>query len=129
MKIDKKELVGALEKIQKFTAGKGSNAYPILQTVWFDGDAQTITANDLKAYARIPVKMSDCQKTVDMDMTAIVPVPDDEFKNELKGLKAGQVAALAEYAGVSSGKKQDMVDGIFDASVASAEAEASGKSS
>ena len=133
MKIDKKELVGALEKIQKFTAGKGGNAYPILQTVWFDGDAQTITANDLKAYARIPVKMSDCQKTVQVDrdvpgdMTD-VPVPDDEFKNELKGLKAAQVAALAEYAGVSSGKKQDMVDGIFDASVASAEAEAAGSS-
>ena len=128
MIIDKKELVKALEKIQKFT-GDSNKGYPVLQTAWFDGDSQTIVANDLKAFAKIPVKMGDYIKSVKVDASDLVPVPDQKFADELKGMKAGQVKSLAEYAGViSTGKKQVMIEAIFNASVESAVVEQEAKS-
>lgn len=117
MKIKKDELIKTLGKLQKFTGR--NKGYPILETVWFDGESQTITANNLKSHAVMPVNMTDCEKEIQVEAK---DVSDQRFADELNGLKAGQLKDLSEYAGVPAGKKKDMVEGIFQASVDSANA-------
>ena len=108
MKIEKKALVNALKKAQKFT-GK---ALPILANVLIDGENQVIVATDLTTRFETPVKIKDYEQTVE----APEAIGVDDLRDQVKDLQKDQLVTLAEYAQVSkSGKKSDIIARLLTA--------------
>lgn len=120
MKILKKDLIDALEKTIPFT----SKTVNITETVLIDGENGVISSTNLIARADVEVAMTDQVKIVELPKPEVV-MAGEEFIAELNDLKKGQLEALcADYGVEADGKKSDLVNAIFLASKASAEAEA-----
>ncbi len=108
MKIEKKALVRALKKVQKFTGKQ----LPILANVLIDGENQMIVATDLTTRFETPVTIKDYEQTV-----APAPVEmTDDLRDQFEDLKKDQLVSMAEYSGVkTSGKKSDIIDRLMTA--------------
>ena len=116
MKIEKKALISALKKAQKFT-GK---ALPILANVLIDGENQLIVATDLTTRFETPLTIKDYEQTV---APAAVEMTDD-LREQFEDLKKDQLVSMAEYAGAStSGKKSDIIDRLMSAAEKASAAE------
>lgn len=109
MKIEKKALVNALRKAQKFT-GK---ALPILANVLIDGENQMIVATDLTTRFETPLKIKDYEQTVTGN---VVEMDEEDLRAQLEDLKKDQLVEMAKYAQLqASGKKADLVERLITA--------------
>lgn len=107
MKIEKKALVNALRKAQKFT-GK---ALPVLANVLIDGENQVIVATDLTTRFETPVEIKDYEQTVSGS-----PVMTDGLEDQLKELQKPQLVSMAEYAQLpKSGTKVELIERLMTA--------------
>lgn len=120
MKIKKNELVMGLTRAKKFTG----DSFEIAKCVLIDGAEQRIIATDFRNHVVIPIEISDYLSRIEPENESVeIVFPDNELKEELNSLKKSQLDDLAEYAGVDIGKKSDMVESIFQASLESAQKE------
>lgn len=117
MKIKKSVLIGALEKAKPF-CGK---SFEILENVLIDGPAGEIVATDIETTVVVPIVCEDFTREIAPDVEEIV-FPDEDLRADMMSLKKDQLDDLAEYAGVPTGKKAEIVEAIMAASLESAEA-------
>ena len=122
MKVAKKELVEGLTMVKGFCNGK---SFPELGKVLIDGPGQKIIATDMHTRAEVAISLTDYKQKIVGEKPAVVH-PDEDFTADLKSLKVPQLTDLCAYVGVEpdeKAKKADMVELIYKASEASAQAE------
>ena len=122
MKINRKDLVEALEIAKRFT----SSELPQTQLVFIDTRKQKIVATDLYAWAEIGLEINNVH-TQKMEVSQKKSRwPEEGFRPDLMSLKKSQLENLAEYMGIQvAGTKTEMVETIVRESMVAADEESS----
>ena len=118
MRINRKELIEALENTRKFT-GDGFG----IGNVHFDTENQKIVACDLSTWAEVGLEMKELHSTQAISNNW----PEKDFRTDLMGLKKSQLENLCEYMGIqATGTKAEIVETIIRNSMIAADEEKAG---
>ena len=118
MRINRKELIEALENTRKFT-GDGFG----IGNVHFDTQNQKIVACDLSTWAEVGLEMKEayCAQQISTNW------PEKDFRADLMALKKSQLENLCEYMTIqATGTKAEIVETIIRNSMIAADEEKAG---